>query len=201
MKKILFIVGSLRADSLNKRLAHVISRHLPEGYAGEFFDIGTLPHYSSDLEGDKTPASVTAFRQAIREADGLYFVSPEYNYAIPGTLKNAIDWASRPMIPLNAVVGKPFNAAVATMSPVNGPRALNDIKRIVTGIGGFSATSFDFVLNSAQAKFVGEGQEEVLEPAAMGLLHFSLNALVRAIETDAGSQPLAMWTAFADSMK
>jgi NAD(P)H-dependent FMN reductase len=201
MKNILFIVGSLRAESLNKRLAHVVARQLPEGYEASFFDIATLPHYSSDLEGENTPASVTAFRSAIRAADGLYITAPEYNFAIPGVLKNAIDWASRPMIPLNAVVGKPFNAAVATMSPVNGIRALQDIKRIMTSIGGFSATSFDFVLTAAQTKFVGEGATEELEPVAMNLCHFSIDALVRAIETDAGAQPLAMWTKFANSVK
>ncbi len=89
------ISGSLRAGSLNTKLLRSASRLLPENTEMEIVEIGTLPLYNSDLEGDSLPLSVLKFRESLGRADALVLVSPEYNYSIPGTLKNAIDWASR----------------------------------------------------------------------------------------------------------
>jgi chromate reductase len=89
------IVGSLRAESINRRLS-VALRKLAPGEL-EFFEIGIgdLPLFNADLEND-LPAAVVAFKDAVSSADGLLIVSPEYNRSIPGALKNALDWGSRP---------------------------------------------------------------------------------------------------------
>jgi chromate reductase len=96
MSTIAVIVGSLRADSYNRRLAHAMTR-LPAaaGHEFTFVEIGDLPPHNQDHEQDP-PAAVTRFKGEIRAADGVMFVTPEYNRSIPGVLKNAIDTASRP---------------------------------------------------------------------------------------------------------
>lgn len=201
MTTILFLVGSIRADSLNARLARVAARELPEGYEAVFFDIGTLPFYSGDLEGEHTPQVVRDFRDAVRDADGVFFTTPEYNYALPGIVKNAVDWASRPMMPRNSIVGTPMNAAVATVSGTNGVRSLTDLKRIWANCGGVTVNSFDFVLNNAPAKFIDHDGVETLEPVSLTTLRFALDNLERLIDHKAGQVIEANWDAFAEQIQ
>jgi len=201
MTTILFLVGSLRRDSLNARLARVAARELPEGYDAVFFDIGTLPFFIDDLRGEHTPEVVSQFRDAVRDADGVFITTPEYNYALPGVVKNAVDWASRPMLPRNSIVGTPMNAAVATISATNGIRSLNDLKRIWANCGGVTVNSFDFVLQGAPAKFVDQDGVETLEPVSLKILHFALDNLERLIEHKAGEVVEANWDAFVENLK
>jgi len=201
MKKILVLSGSLRKDSLNTQLAGYITRNLPEGYEATSFDLGLIPLYNSDLDGENSPAGVVAFRDALNNADGVFWTSPEYNYAIPGVVKNAIDWASRPMMPKNSIVGKPMNAVIATMSPTNGVRALADIKRLWNNCGGYSVMVYDTVLQAAHTRFVDENGSDSLEPIAKKAIDLCIGNLVRAIELNAGATSLANWEAFIASMK
>lgn len=92
---ILGISGSLRKASYNTALLRYALSQLPEGVTHEVADIGSLPLMNQDLEVDM-PAPVTAFKKALERADAVLITSPEYNYSVPGVLKNAIDWASRP---------------------------------------------------------------------------------------------------------
>jgi chromate reductase len=92
------ISGSLRKGSYNTALLHTAAALLPEDVSMEIFDIGDIPLYNADLDmpaAKERPARVQAFRDLLARTDGLLICSPEYNYAIPGLLKNAIDWASR----------------------------------------------------------------------------------------------------------
>ena len=93
--KIAVLVGSLRKDSFNRKLADGLARLAPEGTTFTQLDIGDLPLYNQDDDGAPA-ASVTRLKNAIGEASGVLFVTPEYNRSIPGVLKNAIDHASRP---------------------------------------------------------------------------------------------------------
>jgi chromate reductase len=201
MKKILVLSGSLRKDSFNTRLAGYVTRNLPSGYEATTFDIGLIPLYNGDFDGENSPAGVTSFREALTAADGVFWASPEYNYAIPGAVKNAIDWASRPMIPKNSIVGKPMNAVVVTMSPTNGSRALADIKRIWNNCGGYSVMTYDTVLQAAHSRFIDENGTDTLEPMAKTVVDMCIANLVRAIENNAGATSLANWEAFVASMK
>lgn len=92
------IAGSLREKSYNRALLKATQELAPEGVEIRIFEgLGDLPHYNSDLEvGGAVPEPVAALRAAIGSADGLLIATPEYNYSIPGVLKNGIDWASRP---------------------------------------------------------------------------------------------------------
>lgn len=89
------LVGSLRRGSFNRGLYLAAREALPEGVALDEFPIGELPHYNQDLEAD-APAIVREFWQRLKQADGLVIFTPEYNGAMPGVLKNALDWGSRP---------------------------------------------------------------------------------------------------------
>lgn len=96
--QLLGISGSLRKGSYNTSLLHAALQLLPEGVSMATFNIGELPLYNADLDtpaANQRPASVQQFRDLVAKADGLVICSPEYNYGIPGGLKNAIDWASR----------------------------------------------------------------------------------------------------------
>ncbi len=90
------LVGSLRKDSLNRKMASALIAAAPDSLRFSFVEIGELPLYNQDLETATPPPAWTAFRSAIRGADALLFVTPEYNRSVPGALKNAIDVGSRP---------------------------------------------------------------------------------------------------------
>ena len=90
--------GSLRKGSFNTHLLHEATKLIPEGMTIEIVSIADIPLYNADLDipaSEKRPPAVEAFRNSMAKADAFLFVSPEYNYSIPGGLKNAIDWASR----------------------------------------------------------------------------------------------------------
>jgi chromate reductase len=95
-RTIAVIVGSLRRDSLNRKVALELARLAPAHLKLEIVEIGDLPLYNQDLETESLPAAWTAFREKVAPADGVLFVTPEYNRSIPGALKNAIDVGSRP---------------------------------------------------------------------------------------------------------
>ena len=104
--RVLAFAGSLRAGSYNKMLLRAAREMAPAGMEIETFDIAGIPLYNEDVEQAGTPAAVEAFREAIRAADALLIAVPEYNHGVPGVLKNAIDWASRPPRG-SALSGKP----------------------------------------------------------------------------------------------
>jgi len=114
-KRIAVLVGSLRKESYNRKMAHALIAAAPESLKLEIVEIGNLPIYNQDFEDEgKPPVEWTAFRQRVRPFDGVLFVTPEYNRSIPGLLKNAIDVGSRPY-GQSVWDGKP--AAVMTVSP------------------------------------------------------------------------------------
>src|SRR6266704_6693919 len=108
------LVGSLRKASLNGMLANALMSLAPSSMKLETVEIGQLPFFNQDLETDSTPAQWTTFRQRIKSADAVLFVTPEYNRSVPAVLKNAIDVGSRPY-GQSAWDGKP--GAVISVSP------------------------------------------------------------------------------------
>lgn len=108
------VVGSLRKDSINRKVARALVALAPSSLKLNIVEIGDLPLYNEDIDIDSPPAAYTAFRQQIGAADGVLFVTPEYNRSVPGVLKNAIDVGSRPY-GKSAWGGKP--GAVVSASP------------------------------------------------------------------------------------
>ena len=107
--KVLGLVGSLRAASINRQIAELATEAAPDGVAVTIFEgLGDLPFYNEDIDNDAdVPAAVTALRAAAAEADATLVVTPEYNGSIPAVIKNAIDWLSRPFGD-SALKGKPL---------------------------------------------------------------------------------------------
>jgi chromate reductase len=112
-QKVAVLVGSLRKDSLNRRAAHTLAALAPAGMDFRFVEIGDLPLYNQDLDA-APPQTWITFRQQIKSADAVLFVTPEYNRSVPGVLKNAIDVGSRPY-DQSVWNGKP--GAVMSVSP------------------------------------------------------------------------------------
>lgn len=114
-KKIAVIVGSIRKESLNRKMAKVLMSLAPPSLKLEMVEIASLPLYNQDLDDEgKPPAAWTTFRDQVKSADGVLFVTPEYNRSVPGVLKNAIDVGSRPY-GKNVWDNKP--SAVISVSP------------------------------------------------------------------------------------
>jgi NAD(P)H-dependent FMN reductase len=133
--KILALVGSLRAASINRQLAELAAETAPEGVAVTVFDgLGDLPFYNEDIDNENVPASVVALREAAGEADAALVVTPEYNSSIPGVLKNAIDWLSRPF-GNSALKGKPAAVIGGSFGQYGGVWA-HDETRKSFGIAG-----------------------------------------------------------------
>ena len=130
------ICGSLRKESLNRAIINTLPELAPEGMT--FFDVpsfGDFPIYNTDFQNsDGFPAAVTAFGDAIRSADGVIIVSPEYNYSIPGGLKNAIDWASR--LSEQPIAGKPFALQSAAAGMLGGARMQYHLRQAIGSLEG-----------------------------------------------------------------
>ncbi len=121
--RVLGIAGSLRAGSFNRALLRAaVELAPPELEIAIFEGLGAIPPYDGDVEAQGDPAPVVAFKRAIHDADALLIATPEYNYGVPGVLKNAIDWASRP--PGKSVLNrKPAGIIGASMGPQGTARA------------------------------------------------------------------------------
>lgn len=115
MTKIAVFVGSLREHSINKALAKALESSAPEGVIFEYIDI-RMPHYSEDIENAGIPAEIASVKKQVEAADGVLFVTPEYNRSVPGVLKNAIDWISRPFGE-TSFEGKPVGIVGASVTP------------------------------------------------------------------------------------
>jgi len=116
------LVGSLRRGSYNAAIARGLPALAPEGMRIEALgSVGEFPLYDADIQDAGFPSAVTAMGEAIARADGIIIVTPEYNYSIPGALKNAIDWLSR--LPVQPFVGKPVALQSASPGLLGGARA------------------------------------------------------------------------------
>jgi chromate reductase len=120
--KILVLIGSLRAEAFSRKLANALPAFAPEGTSFAFTDGRELPLYDQDLDGEEKPPPVRALLDAVGDADGLVFVSPEFNYGVPGPLKNLIDWASRPAY-RSPLRDKPSLVITHSIAPTGGAHA------------------------------------------------------------------------------
>jgi chromate reductase, NAD(P)H dehydrogenase (quinone) len=134
--RILGISGSLRRGSYNHALLREAAERLPAGAELIEFDrLGELPPYDADVEAEGTPEPVEALRQAMRDADAVLIATPEYNHSIPGVLKNALDWASRPA-GQSALTGTPATVVGASTGMFGAVWAQAETRKVLGALGG-----------------------------------------------------------------
>jgi chromate reductase, NAD(P)H dehydrogenase (quinone) len=134
MFKVLVIVGSLRKESFNKKLAQALVKLNHPQLQLTLAKVDDIPLYNQDLE-QNLPASVVRFKTEIKAADAVLFVTPEYNRSIPGVLKNIIDWGSRPY-GQNSWSAKPMAIAGTSPSSVGTAVAQSQLRSVMVGING-----------------------------------------------------------------
>lgn len=162
--KILVLVGSLRAASINRQLAEVAVESAPDGVTPRIFDrLGELPFYNEDIDTDGVAESVRALREVAVGADAVLVVTPEYNGSIPGVLKNAIDWLSRPY-GNGALKDKPLAVVGAALGQYGGVWA-HDETRKSFGIAGPRVVE-DLKLSIASKTLDGKHPREHADVAA-----------------------------------
>lgn len=120
MTHVAVLVGSLRADSVNRQVAESLKAQAPAGVEIDIVDgLGDVPFYNEDIDAGSAPAAATALRERVASADRVLVVTPEYNATMPAVLNNAIDWLSRPY-GQGAIAGKPFGVVGVTPTPYGG---------------------------------------------------------------------------------
>jgi chromate reductase len=134
--RVLGVSGSLRRDSFNSALLRAAAERLPGGTElVEFERLGEIPPYDEDVELEATPAVVEELRQAVRDADAVLIATPEYNSSIPGQLKNALDWVSRPA-GKSALNGKPAAVIGASTGMFGAVWAQAELRKVLGAMGG-----------------------------------------------------------------
>ena len=126
---VLAFSGSLRQASFNSGLIRAAAELAPQGVTIAMADIAAVPLYNGDQDGESKPAAVAQLAQQIRKADALLFATPEYNYSIPGVLKNAIDWLSR--VPGSIFAGKPAAIMGASMGGMGTSRSQYHLRQVL----------------------------------------------------------------------
>ncbi len=180
MLRILGISGSLRRGSRNTSLLRAAAELLPPGVELEVFDgLRDVPPYDTDSDVEPADAAAARLRDAIGAAHGVLIATPEYNGPIPGVLKNALDWASRPF-PNNALRGKPV-AVIGASTGLFGAVWAQAETRKVLGIIGADVIDEELPVGQADAAFADNGQ--LVEPHQ----HAVLTDLVHVLATRAGA--------------
>ena len=147
--KILGIVGSVRKASFNKSALRAAQKLVPDGASIEIFDIDGLPGFNQDEEKNP-PAKVTELKAKIRAADAILFVTPEYNYSIPGVLKNAIGWASRPYGD-SAWSGKPVAVMGASVGVIGTARAQYHLRQVFVFLDMHAVNQPEVMINASKS--------------------------------------------------
>ena len=149
--RILGIAGSLRQQSYNRGALRAATEVAPEGATVEVFELDDLPAFNQDKD-QNPPPKVVELKKRIREADAILFVTPEYNYSIPGVLKNAIDWASRPYGD-SAWNGKPAAIMGASVGGIATARAQYHLRQMMVFLNMFPINQPEVMIGNAGEKF------------------------------------------------
>ncbi len=154
--RVLGFAGSLRSGSYNKALLRASLDFLPEDMSLEIFEIDGIPPFNQDIEKDM-PEKVKEFKSKIRDSDAILIATPEYNYSIPGVLKNAIDWASRPYGD-NPLDGKPVSIMSASIGMLGGARAQYHLRQVFVFLNMYPINKPEVMVTFAQDKFDVNGK-------------------------------------------
>lgn len=172
------LLGSLRQASLNRVIAESLAELVPEGVDVVLLpSVGDLPHYDQDIQDKGFPKAVEALADGIRQADAVVIVTPEYNYSVPGALKNAIDWLSR-------LKDQPFNdkpVAIQTASPgaIGGARAQYHLRQMLVFLNAQVLNKPEIMVGMAADK-IKDGK--LVDEKTRGFIKTQLEALLKAAQ-------------------
>ncbi len=171
--KVLGFAGSLRSGSYNRMLLRNAVELAPSEIDLEVFDLAGIPIFNQDFEKD-LPAVVKDFKSRVKASDAIIFVTPEANYSVPGALKNAIDWASRPYGD-NSFKAKPAAIMSASTGSMGGARAQYHLRQIMVFLEMFPINRPEVMLPFAAQAFDSEGR--LIDPKARDLVKNMLKVL------------------------
>jgi chromate reductase len=190
VKRIVGLAGSLRAGSANRRLLAAVAYELPADVTLEVWDgLEEVPPFNEDLEGGPAPVAVADLRSVIEGADAVLIATPEYNGSIPGQLKNALDWASRPR-GIAVLEGKPVAALSASPSRRGGAGAQADLRKVL-GVIGAEIRGEEIAVPHINDQFDQNGG--LVDQELRARLHSTLAALIGPVAA-AASAPGALPT-------
>ena len=177
---VICICGSLRKASYNRMVINALPGLAPPNMklkeAPPFVE---FPLYNSDIQDQGIPPAMHALAEAVRSADGVIFNSPEYNFSVPGGLKNAIDWVSR--VPNQPFAGKPIAMQSATGGPLGGGRMQYDLRRSMIFLDAMTLNKPEiFIGNCSQRIDAKSGQ--ITDQATVGFIRQQLEAFAKFIE-------------------
>jgi chromate reductase len=173
-----YIVGSLSSTSINRHLAKALERLAPEGTTLVEIPIAQLPFYSQDLEAD-FPAVAREFKQAIADVDGVIILTPEYSRSIPGVLKNALDWSTRPYGEMS-FFGKPTAVIGTSQGPISTAAAQQHLKAILNHFNAPVLGQPEGFIQYVPGVFTADG--EVTNEGTAAFLVSYLDAFVALID-------------------
>ena len=153
--KILGLAGSLRRASYNRGALGAGQKLVPENASIEIFELDYIPPFKKDLE-NSLPSAVADLKEKVRSADAILFVTPEYNCSVPGVLKNAVDWASRPYGD-NAWDGKPVAIMGASVGTTGTSRAQYHLRQMFVFLNMYALNRPEVMISNAAEKFSQEG--------------------------------------------
>jgi NAD(P)H-dependent FMN reductase len=169
--RVAVLVGSLRADSTNRKLAELLRDQAPDGVTLDLVEgLDRLPFYNEDIDGTDVPATAAALRERVGVADRVLAVTPEYNGTMPAVLNNAIDWLSRPY-GQSALTGKPFGVVGTTPTPSGGKWSHADALRSATIAGAVVVEDVTVSQSSIDVDVLSD-------PEVLGKLHAAVARLV-----------------------
>lgn len=176
--RIAALCGSLRQQSLNRMALALAMRSLPEGTEFEQLDIRDIPPFDGDVLAHGVPDVVAALAHRIRHCDGVVIATPEYNFSIPGVLKNTIDWVSRDdEQPFN---GKPVAILSASPGPLGGARMQYDLRKVLLFVNAMVLIKPEVFIGNAAAKFASSG--ECIDEATRSFVQQQMDAFVKWID-------------------
>jgi len=153
---ILGISGSLRKGSYNSMALRAAQKLAPAGTSIEIVDIRAIPMYDDDVRAAGEPSAVTALKAQVRAADAVLLVTPEYNFSIPGVLKNTLDWLSRP--PELPFDGKPVAIMGASLGPLGTARVQYHLRQVLVYMNTFTVNKPEVFIGQAAGKFNAAGE-------------------------------------------
>lgn len=183
------LCGSLRAASYNRASLDAAGRLMPAGMALRIEPFAQIPIYCADEQERAWPREVLALGEAIAQADAVLIASPEYNFSVPGGLKNALDWLSR--LPNQPFKGKPVAIMGAATGPVGTARMQYELRRVMHGLEAQVLLKPEIFISNAKSKFDSEGR--LVDEVTLKFIGDQMTAFERLIRREraaAQSEPL-----------